>query len=220
MPDPTCYGAIKFCAIAAARLDADGSPNFGTENLYVSKAGIEIAVSPQVKEGTVIQQESGCGEICVDFQDCDRIPRVNLALQLCQWDYELMELLGMGVLEETAGTPIGFAMPDPNASCPDGVVIEAFAFAWDGDQRALHPISGLPAYHRYRYPKVTWALGDWTNGNSLAILTANGKASPNTNIGSGPFCDWPSTPEGPFAVDLVDSLPTIQCGYQDLVVCP
>lgn len=205
MPDPTCYGAIKFCALVAARLNPDGSPDVGLENLYVSKAGIEIAVSPQVKEGTIIQQETGCGEICIDFQDCDRIARANLALQLCQWDYELMELLGMGLLEETAGTPIGFAMPDPNATCPNGVVVEAFAFAWDGDQRALHPISGLPAYHRYRWYAGRPEIGcnaRWSPSH------ANANASTTTPFGHVAFGSGIANPIGVPAVSSRRPIPS------------
>lgn len=217
MGAPTCYQMMKFCALAAARLDSTGAPDPGTENLYVSATPISLGVTPQVKAGTVIQVESGCGTLCVDFEDCDRIPRGALALQHCDWDYELMELLGVGLLEETAGlVPIGIALPDVNANCGNGVALEAFAYAWDGEERALHPVSGLPAYHRVRFPKVEFRLDTFTMANAHVPLALAGKAKANSQIGLGPFGDWPSTPGGFVAVDLVDSLPTIACGYQTL----
>jgi hypothetical protein len=217
MPAPTCYQALKFCALAGARLTATGAPDPGTESLYVSSSGITLGNTFVKKDGTVIQVENGCGNVCVDFEDCDRITRADLALQLCDWNYELMELFGAGVLETTGeDVSIGFALPDPNAACPDGVVIEAFAYAWDGEERAMHPVSGLPAYHRFRWPKVVWSLGNFTLGNTHIPAGLVGQAKSNSQIGLGPFGDWPSTPDGPFAVDLVDSLPTIECGYQVL----
>lgn len=216
MPAPHCLGAVKFTTLAVARLDALGAPAPGATGLYVSDAGVTFGIKPNVTEGEALTQKNGSGGTCVNYQECDRVERVDLSLPLCQWDVELAEILNGGVLEQVEGVSVGYQLPDPGDTCPNGVVIEAFALAWDGNERAAHPVSGDPAWWRYRFPKVTWAMGDAELGNAVATPTWNGKAVPNNNVGLGPFGDWPAAMNGPMAWDLVDTVPTVECGYQVL----
>lgn len=220
MPAPHCFGAVKFAALVVARLDALGAPDPGATNLYVSDAGVTMGVSPKNTEGESLTLKNGNGGTCVSYEECDRTERIDLKLPLCQWDVELAEILTGGVLETSGGYSLGYALPDPADACPNGVVIEAYALAWDGSERAAHPISGDPAWWRYRFPKVTWSMGDHELGNEVASPAWNGKAVPNDNIGLGPFGDWLSVPQGPWAYDLVDSIPTAECGYQTLDPVP
>lgn len=226
MSQPNCFSVVNFCELLIARLDAAGEIDPGSTSLYVTESGIELGMNPVVETAQRFTQRNGCGNFCaVVDTDCDVVIAYTLSLQLCEWELELAEILQGGTSETTAdGTGevvIGYQDPDPTAACYNGVCVEAYAMAWDGDEQATHPVTDEPAYMRYRFPKVRWTPGQSTLVNGIAVWPVTGRAVPNSAAGLGPNCDWPAVVQGPRAYDLVSAsdLPSAACGLQELVAC-
>lgn len=220
MGAPDCYGAVNFCALRFTRLNEDGTIEFGTDVTYVTESGIEMSASPITSDAERFEQRNGCGELCVVFDDdCDRVTGYELGAQLCSYEARLAEIATGGSLLTIGGTVVGFADPDPLGACYNGVVAEAWALAWNGDERALDPVTGDPAYWRFVYPKVKFRADEDTLANGVAVFQLAGKATPNSQAGTGPECDWPAIVTGPRAWFLDSTIPTAACDYADLVAC-
>lgn len=220
MPSPDCFQAVNFCLLRATRLNADGSIDFGTDVVIASSQGITIGASPITSDAERYEQKNGCGVLCAVYdEDCDVNTGFELNLELCTYEFRLAEMMTGGTLETVDGTVVGFADRDPLASCPYGVVFEAYAIAWNGDERAIHPVTGDPAYLRFKYPRTKWRADDDDHEAGLASFKLTGKAIPNSAAALGPDCDWPAVINGPRAIDLVSALPTASCEYGDLVAC-
>jgi len=216
MAPPHCYGSVNFCLFQTVRLDALGVPVPGAESVYVTEAGVELGISPQVTEGTVIEQKNGCGKSCIRIVQPDKIFQVNLAATFCQWDAELAEMLAGYDLWTREGVTVGAAMPDPSGPDASPTYTEAFSWAVDDEDRAA--FGDEEALWRYSFAKATWAQGDATLSNAANPLVWNGKVTKNGNIGTGPWDSLPGPLNGPMGWDLipVSEAPEALCGYQAL----
>ena len=216
----SCFTPVNFVGLRLTQLNADGTVHFGSDVTYVTNSGIAIDAKPDEYKAKSFEQVDGGGNLCGSYDaDCNRTKGYELGLELCRMEFALAHLACGGALEEISGQIVGYADPDPIAACPNGVVVEAWAIAWDGDQQAAHPVSGRPAYYRYRYPKVLWTQDADKNNNGFGNMKLKGKAIPNSRAGLGPLCDWPAEVVGPRAIDLVDSIPTGSCSFANLVAC-
>lgn len=210
-----CGQPVHFCHFRAARLNANGTRAVGSDNRYETAAGISMQVDPVNKEGESFEQQGGCGNVCTTVEtDCDRTKAYTLTLQICAGtDFELKELLLGGTLAASGGQSIGYVDPDPLTACGNGVMVEAWSLAWDGDQQMVDG-SGQLLYHRLQFPKVTWIRGGQTRAKGPIVETLIGKAVPNINAGLGIDGShlWPQLVPGPMGEDLITSIPSANCG--------
>lgn len=206
-----CLPQIKACRLRVARLGADGVPMPGAENLYVSSALTLITVSPEVEAGAEIVERNGCGDLCINFKDRDRIKRYTVTLQLCTPDPELHELLiGGSVFAD--GT--GYTFPELNTDIsPNGVSLEAWTWRIrdDGSLDATYP------YAQWVFPRVHLSPGERSLQNAALANPFNGFLTENENFYDGPANDWREPPfVGPFGWQAVGDIPPADCGYQTL----
>jgi len=225
MPDPHCYASLQVCGLRVAALDVDGSPLVGAGNGYSSDALIDVDVALEYEDGDEFTVKNGCGAICQTFRDCDKLLRASVDLDLCVLDSELMALFvpGSRIFTDTGtGDTIGFELPATNAECGDGVALELWTKAWDGNSQALPPFLGgaTPAYIRWIFPKVTGRMGDFTLENEILRVPVSLTAEANSGMDpAGPFGDWNVdvaaaggiTNVGGYFYD--DGPPTAECGY-------
>lgn len=219
--DLPCFGSVNFCAFRSTRVDAVGAPEPGSESVYVTEAGVELTLDPQITEGTTLTQKNGCGRTCVSFTDDDSIEQVNGQLTLCTWDVQLAECIsGYTLWTDGDDQPRGLALPDPTAAGPNGVIIEAWAIATDGEARATIDVGNgdEPAFWRYIFPKVKWTMGGTGVANQVNLQVWNMKARSNPNAGTGPYSDWLEIPLGPFAyqLDAASAVPDAACEFVPL----
>jgi len=223
MPDNHCYGSLQVCRLRVAALTETGAPDSGATNGYISDALIMATLDLQVDEGTEHLQKNGCGDICSRFIDCDKVKGVNVALELCQLDSELIGLLtGAQVFTDVAsGDAIGIELPDLADDCPNGVCLELWTLAWDGSSQATPPsLSGSIAYWHFVIPKYRPQPSAFTLEDGILAFPLKGPGESNPNITvNGPFDDWDT--------DVVDqggirnslgwfldaNLPATTCGY-------
>lgn len=221
MSAPTCYSSIQLCAIRVAELNSAGSPISGANRGYVSDAPIKLDIGVELEEGDEFIQKNGCGAICVNYKDQDKIKNVTLGLELCSLDSQLISLLVGGDTFSSGGNVIGMQLPAVSGSNDNGVCLEAWSKAWDGTAQAVPSFtSPNAAYYHWVFPKVKWSLGNITLENGVAVVPVNGVGSENSRVTTnGPFDDWPSPIANAGGITRVagwwldDDLPTASCGF-------
>lgn len=216
----TCYTSLQLCAARTSRLTLAGAPLTGAGNGYTTDAAIKLDVAVELSTGDDFEQKNGCGAICAAFKQPDRIKRLNLSLDLCQLDSELIAQLTDGDTFSTGGDVVGYQYPAVQGDDPTPVCFEGWSKAWDGSNQAV-PGATSPdvAYFHWVFPFTTWTLGTVTVENALMVVPVTGQASENENITqNGPFDDWPSyistaggiTRVGGWFLD--SDIPTATCG--------
>jgi hypothetical protein len=230
-----CYQSVKVCATRSAELDASGAPledmpmmgrvNGSAYNLNPR----ELSISPVVRDGQRIEVENGCGDICVTFEDCDKITNYELEVTLCDLDLEylLIHVGGTAILTLTDTT--GWIHPPLSAACPNGVEFNFWTQAWDTSQQVAAPFD----YWHWVFPKTTWTVSDWDFENDALEVTLSGKSFENANIGDGAGNDLPAGIVTNFGVFLASDIPVaggvvpggytypaLACGFVDTPIQP
>jgi hypothetical protein len=227
MAQTGCFGSYQLMAVRAHRLEADGSkicpnPDGSAYNLRP----VRLQIDPQQTTGERAEQRAGDGTLCGIAENPDLTTGVNLTLELCQLDLELLELLTGGQIVLDAGDTIGYIGPDPT-SPPDPVEFHAWSKSWAGSSQNASP----HGYVHWVFPQVVWTIGGNTLENAHLVIQVTGKASANPNLGTGSMDDLPSANFGDsfigwyLADDLPDSADSpysqegISCGYFDTPAC-
>lgn len=208
-----CLPQIHACRMRVARLGSDGVPLPGANNLYVSSALSVLTFTPNITAGDEFEVKNGCGETCLAYKDCDRIKWLDVELQLCTPDPELHEILVGGVVLQN-GAGRGYGYPRLNeASCPDGVSIEA----WGRRVDAAGASDPTFPYAWWVLPRVYLQLGARTMENGPLSNPFTGHAIENPNWYDGPLNDWPDDSDRVAQWVPTDSMPEADCGYQTLL---
>ena len=220
MPSPHCYGSLQVCRLRVAQLTSGGAPDPGADNGYVSDALVTVNLGIELDEGDDLTLKNGCGDICQTFKGRDTIKRVNLDMELCQLDAELISLLtGATLFTDGSGDALGFQFPSADDAEPDPVSLEVWSKAWDGAQQAVDGSSNALYWH-WVFPSTSWNMGDTTLENDILRVPVTGNGIENDQITSnGPYDDWPSgvisgggvTTAG--GVFLDSTIPDAACGF-------
>ena len=218
----TCITSLQLCALRVAQLTTAGRPTVpGTNRGYVTDSAIKLQVGVTMKTGVDIEQQNGCGNICAAFKQPDKIKRVDLAMDLCQWDAQLIAMLVSGNVISSGGNAIGYLFPDTGGADPLPVCLEVWTKGWAGTQQVA-PAFTTPnaAYMHWVFPFVQFTHGQFTLENQLLVLPLTGPGSPNTNITTnGPYDDWPPAVSAAGGMTRVGgwfydgSLPSVTCNY-------
>lgn len=219
----TCYTSLQLCALRVALLQSSGRPPTPVTNKgYVTDAAIKLDVSVQLRAGKDLEQQNGCGAVCAAFKQPDRIKRLDLKMDLCQFDAQLVGMLTGGGVISSGGNAIGYQFPATTGSVdPLPVCIEAWSRAWQGNQQAVPAFtSPNAAYIHWVFPFTLWTHGQFAIEDALMVLPMTGQAQENRNITiNGPYDDWPAavvaaggiTQVGGWFLDA--TLPTVACNY-------
>lgn len=211
-----CFSSALLCAVRSARLDANGNFATGADGLSVTDQAIELRGDPIVSRGSQLEQKNGCDQVCFKMENPDRVTGYTLRAQLCALDAELFEMWTGGTLLVENGDTVGYEIPASDATL-NGVSIEGWAYAWNGEERALK--NGAAAYWRHVFPKVVWTPGGIVLNNGLWVVEMTGKASKNGGFDTGPACDLPAIISEAYAFYFDDAVPDAACGSQTLAAC-
>lgn len=210
----TCPTQVDICRLRVARLEQDGTPDAGANNLYVTDKAIRIAYDPQYVEPQPIQQDSGCGDTIVDIQPPPKLSRVNFDVLLGTQDPELSELMAGGAVL-TDGAAVGWGLPRIGEQInPFGVSLEFWVAQYDisGDLDPDFP------YARYVAPRVKLRPGSKTFEHAPQNHAFSGYAIENPNWFNGPLNDWDVASDRTVQwLPWDEALPDAECGYQSLV---
>lgn len=207
-----CAGSLQVCAMRLARLDTDGTPLVGADNLLVTNDFSTVNYAFEMSEGEDFEQKNACGDISVAFKEQDRIKRMTLGATFTKKQPEVHQFLFGGTLIEDAGDVIGYIPPgtgeNPN---PNGVSVEVWTKAIvDGAQAAELP------WWWFVFPRTKWVPGDAALGNEVHQSPFTGFTEQNSNWGDGPANDWTYDDPTHFAFVRSDDIPTPTCGLLPL----
>lgn len=206
-----CAGSLQVCAARFARLDTDGTPLIGADNMLITKDLATVSYSFELTEGEDFEQKNACGDISVAYKEQDRIKRVNLGYTSTKPAPELHYFLFGGELiyDAPGGDVIGYVPPgtgeNPN---PNGVSAEFFTKAIvDGAQAADLPWWWWP------FVRTRWVPSDRSMGNEVHTAPFTGYTEMNENWAPGPAADWDYDVDPThFAFVRTDDIPTAVCG--------
>lgn len=207
-----CLPSIQACALRVARLDPNGVPTPGIDNLYVTDTMVTLTAEPQYLDGAEFEVQNACGDLVVNFLDVPRLKRVNITLNISAPDPELSELMAGGSVL-TDGAAVGWEAPPLLTRIqPYGVSLELWTkrLADDGDLDATFP------YFHWVFPRTKLRIGAKNFQNGPMDNPFSGFAIENPNWYDGPLGDWPVSSDRVFAYLPVAAtdLPTPVCGYQ------
>lgn len=217
MANETCASTLKLCALRAMKLDTDGSPLAGASSLIVTDATILLGYTPNAPDRERFEQLNGCGDQCVLFiGDPKAVDSVDLRVNLCTLDAELVEFLAGGTLIVESYDTTGYLAPTDATVNTNGVSIEGWSYAWAGRQRKTK--GGSNAYWRHFFPKTKWQAGELVVENGIGTLPLTGTGESNSGWSTGLAADPIPTAVGEavYGYWLDDAIPTAQCGVQEI----
>jgi hypothetical protein len=211
-----CFESIQVVAMRVHRLAASGAVLAGAKNAYQSAAVVNVANTFVYSTGADIEQKNGGGTLCLTYQGEDKLKGANPSVNLCQLDSQLIEMMtGWTALTDLSTNVIGLAAPAVDAANKNGVCLEAWSLAWDGNQQAVDGSSN-PLYIRYFWPRVKFVVGDFTIEEGALVVPLTGKGYGNTVLTTarGPAGDWPvGAGSGPWGYFLDPSVVVPTCAY-------
>lgn len=212
MAETDCRPQVNACAVRVARLDTNGVPLPGANNMYVSDAFVRVSWASVYTDGEEIEEKNACGITVVSYRGRDTFKRGDIELELVTADPYLSEMLSGGDLLTSGSLPKGFAAPPIGPVEGNGVSIEVWAIRVDdGDQDADYP------YAHWVYPKiVNLRLGDHEHANAANKPVFTGQAYENPNWFDGPVGDWPALSDRAYQWLPTNVIPTPSCAYQTL----
>lgn len=211
-----CLPSIQACALRVARLEANGVPDPGADNLYVSNQLVTATITPNYRDGQEFNIVTACGDVLLDFQDDPRLRWWDVELSIATPDPELTELLAGGIVLED-GDDVGWASPALlQRTNPYGVSIELWSRRVDenGDVDDGHP------FLWWALPKVKSLHAGARNFENAPMNNpfVGGRAVQNPNWFDGPMNDWPVRSDRAVEYITTDVLPDTLCGYQSIPV--
>lgn len=220
-----CFGARNLVAVRAARIEADGSricPNIDGA-AAITGGALSFSASLRIDAGQTDLQRDGDGNVCNSRTTDDVVTGVDLNLELCILDWELIETLTGGIIAVNAGETHGWEFRRSSDEVPH-TIFDAWARTWDGAGPAIAAL----AYTRISAYNTTWVPGQVTFQENALSFPLTGKGSENSNISIGPFNDIPTEFVGSLygmwqtsASDLPDdpNPDGNSCGYIDVPAC-
>lgn len=215
-----CVGIVQFCRTRVTLLNADGTPDDGATNGYVSDQPVTLAINADIQAATRRTVTSGCG--CVLATDAGRSTLLGFALELVSgtWEPAMQSLmLGSTPIYDASDTPIIIGLNHLGGDIlgcgedPREVAFEAWAHAWDGAGQDADF-----AWKHYVWPRTRWSKAPETIGEEFTQPGLSGAVFQNGGWGSGPYDDVPNDGTTPIEIDffaefLTDTEPpTATCG--------
>ena len=212
MAEQDCRPQVHGCMIRVARLDTNGVPLPGANNLYVSNALVSLNFTAVYTDGDEVDEKNACGASKVYFKADDTFKRGDVEITLVTPDPFLSEMLSGGDVLTAGARPKGYAAPPLGPVASNPISIELWAIRVDdGDQDANYP------YAHWVYPKVkNLRLGDHSHEEGAKKPVFSGQAYENINWFDGPVGDWPAESDRIFQWLPSASMPTPSCAYQVL----
>lgn len=206
-----CLGQTNLCRMRVARLDSNGVPRPGANNMYVTDLMATISVDPVYVDGDEIEEKNGCGAVMVSRRSPDTLKRLSFELMFLTPAPQLTEILVGGAVL-TTGAKVGYAFPRLGViNDGGGKSIEWWTEQVDsGDLDETYPAG------RWVAPKVrNLRIGKKDFGNGKGVNTIiTGQMYENENWYNGPVNDW-TVASNAAAFWLPDAvMPNAVCGYQ------
>ena len=141
---PGCFGARNLVAMRATILTEEGAricPN--VDGAAALQGVTSFTASLRIDQGQTDVQRDGDGNVCNTRTSADVVTGVDLAAELCVFDWEMIETLTGGTIAVNAGATHGWEYAKA-ADTPPHTIVDVWARTWDGAgpgnrQLRLHP---------------------------------------------------------------------------------
>lgn len=181
--------SLKGRTLRLTRLDALGDPLVGACSSIVTEGFITVTAEPEIEAGEEYQQKNAFGDLCISEKDADRTKWVNLTMELCEVNPDILDLVGGGspILDagdvDTIGASFGV---DNNLA---GFAAEVWTKQANAGQAA-----GTPEWGYFCFPYcINGALdGGVTIENGTLSISLKGEAQQAVaEWGVNPYADNP-----------------------------
>lgn len=208
-----CLAAIHLCRIRATRLNPDGSPMSGADNVYVSDKPMVWNVNPNILQGDDKDLVGGCDCLIATYKGYDKLKRFDFELDLGVIEPGLLEMLTGGTAILDTGVPIGVWWPvrqfDCSVQAQPPICFEGWQDAWNDDE----PDLTWPYIH-WIYPMTFWSIGQYQAQNDFGQPKLTGFSRGSSAWGEGIFGDLPEAAQALGGGFYSTTIPTAACGYQ------
>jgi hypothetical protein len=206
-------GSVHAVRLRLTRLDTDGTPLVGADNMYTSSALVTLAFTEQYTDDEEIEQKNGAGDVCIYYKKVGALKSLETKLTICTMDPELAEILRGGTVLEASGSAIGYAAPAVGVDAqPNGISLEMWSRRVIGGSQA----NDRPWY-RWLLPRGRFKRDEATFGNEAAQPSFTGVFEENDGWGQGPLEDWPTGLESGRIYQYIETAtapPVAVQGYQ------
>lgn len=201
-----CAASLYACLMRVTRLNVDGSPMVGADNMVVSDALARVSWEPSIEEGTEHVQKNGCGAIKASFKTNAQVKRLDVTMDIVVPDPALQQILVGG---EILADGDGYSYPPLGELSEDRVSLEVWSRAiLDNDIAEINP------WIWWVLPDTKWQYGARALAEEFMGLPFTGQANENLNWGNGPANDWPEASDRVVQHLRIDDIPDVACGYQ------
>lgn len=212
MPGYNKRGMLQAVLAKFTRLDLQGRPMVGPENMFWSDSLISISYTAAYNKQDDISITNGAGIVCTTYSPPQTLLRMDIGdINFCYPDPEAIEFLAGGVVfHDAQKNAKGYAAPpvgrDPK---PAGVAMEL----WSSQVEE----GSIVGYFHWLMPRVKlqFTKDQQLNGTDPYNTGMEGIANQNSGFGEGPngeFEDWPLTSRV-YQWMQEDDLPDYQYGY-------
>ena len=187
MPDSsTCFSLVRGRVMRVTRLDGCGAVVPGPDAQVVSDGFISVALTAQTDEGTAISVTNAAGKVCISDEPCPTFTGYDIAVEFCGVDPALIDIMtGQPIVENGAGTAVGFRMNTAVDACDSGFALEV----WSQVPAALCEPGQQGSFGYFLVPFVKGGIiGDFTIANDAVNFTLSGaKSKDGSAWGVGPY---------------------------------
>ena len=183
--------SIKGRRLRLTRLDECGAPDTAADcGVIVTEGFVSVTLSNEVESGEEYTQKNAWGDFCIAEKDGDRIKWVNVTIEMCEVDPEILDMVGGANPVSTGTDTIGATFgTEPN---PNSFALEVWTKKAGAD--ACSSTSGNPDWGYFIVPFVRNGSldGDLTVENAPLTLSLKGEGvGANAAWGIGPHGDNP-----------------------------
>jgi hypothetical protein len=211
-----CAAPIQGTRMRIIRLDSCGAPVTGAGGLIVTDGFVQAEITQQYEDGTEYQLRNAQGAFCVNDTGPDQFRRVDLTIQFCQVDPDIVNLI-TGATVVVTGAPAtgtGFWVTEGN-------VTQRFSLEiWQNVSGEACGTGSVQRAVYWAFPHLyAGRFNDFTIQDDVLEWSLSAKsriASPSWGTGPGSAPDWISAvPPGAHFGFNIAALPlpaTTGCG--------
>lgn len=208
-----CLAAIHLCRVRVTRLNDDGTPASGPNNVYVSDKPIQLTVTPTYEAGKDTTLVGGCDCIIATYRGFDKLKRFEFELDLGAIEWGLFEMLTGSPAISSGGDVIGNWFNDNAFDCSvaaqPNVAFEGWQTGWDDDRQD----TTWPYLH-WLWPSTFWSVSAMTLQNDFNQPKLTGFSRGNSAWGEGIYSDQPESAAPLGGGWYSATIPDAECGYQ------
>jgi hypothetical protein len=212
-----CFNVVRGKRVRVTELNSCSIPVTGG-SFVVSEGFVQVEITSELEDGEEYVQKNADGKLCVNLRAPDSLKRLNVTVDWCQIDPDIINLITGSPLEMSGADAVGFRIQEGEADVRWALEL------WTGLGDTTCD-DGVVEYGYLLLPLITGStVGDVTIENATATFQTTGYTEGNSGWGVGPY-DVIGSPAAPLdvAISAIDHAlirttvvapPTAVCGAQ------